>query len=166
MVVNYGAKQIMLDPPKGSKKIGEIVMAGSILTGTYQGSENRLQLFDGKFTTGYRVIAFDITPQTIGGAQEISSVLSTEPTSALGTWDFRKTKQIGWAAWNVPTTSRHGKYDFLRPDNMIIEDLWINSYAGGESVQMNYMIVAEKYEFPAWTGAGYLVENLGQAGPA
>ena len=28
-----------------------------------------------------------------------------------------------------------------------------------------YYIVLQKYEFPAWTGAGFLVENLGQGGP-
>jgi len=165
MVVNTGSKQVMLDTPKGAKKIGEIVMMGQILTGTYQGSENRLQLFDGKFSTGYRVIAFDMCPKFIQGSQEIEAVLSTEPKSGLGTWNWQDSQEIAWAAWNVPTTSRHGKYDFIRPDNMIIEDLYIRGYCAAEAVNMNYMITLEKYEFPEWMGAGFLVENLGQAGP-
>jgi hypothetical protein len=164
-MVYTGSKNIMLDAPKGAKKIGEIVLIGSINTNTYQGSENRLQLFDGKFNTGYRIISFDITPVVVIGSQEHTSVLSTEPNSTLGQWDFRDVEQVAWAAWNVPTTSRHGKYDFVRPDNMIIEDLWINGYAGGEAVGMNYMIILEKYQFSDWMGAGFLVENLSQSGP-
>ena len=53
----------------------------------------------------------------------------------------------------------------IRPDNMVVEDLWISAYSTSESGDLNYEITLEKYEFPAWTGAGVLVENLSQAGP-
>jgi len=49
---------------------------------------------------------------------------------------------------------------------MVIEDLYLSFYSEtGDSDYANYYIVLQKYEFPAWTGAGFLVENLGQGGP-
>ena len=48
---------------------------------------------------------------------------------------------------------------------MAIEDLWIGVYSTGDETLINYYMELEKWEFPAWTGAGILVENISQAGP-
>ncbi len=80
-------------------KSGKRVLMGQIQTGTYQGSENRIQLFDGKFTTGYRVVAFEIAPETPTTSVEIMSGLSTEPKSGIADWDWNDVQEIGWAGW-------------------------------------------------------------------
>jgi len=146
-------------------KDGTRVLMGQIDTGTYKGSENRIQLWDGKFTTGYRVVKFEICGDVPTTAEDLSAILSTEPKSTLGTWDWSDAQEIAWALcvqWGANTMDRYTNH---RPDNMAIEDLWIQAYTTGEATLMNYQIILEKYEFAAWDGAGILVENLSQAGP-
>jgi len=147
-------------------KDGTRVLMGQITTGTYNGSENRIQLFDGLFTTGYRIVEFEIAGDLPLAADDVSSVISTEPLSALGQWDWSDVQQLAWSsALSFGAGSIFDHRTILRPDNMAIEDLWINAYTTGEATEMNYKIVLEKFTFPAWDGAGILVENLSQAGP-
>ena len=146
------------------KKIGRIVMRGQIDTGTYAGSENRLQLFDGKFTTGYKVVEFRISPNNPDSAQEYSAKLSTEPLSTVSAFNWQDVRQFAWATWGEPSSAA-GDRVIIAEDNMLVEDLWVSAYTSGEGTVLNYYIVMDKYEFPAWTGAGILVENLSQAGP-
>lgn len=147
-------------------KDGTRVLMGQITTGTYNGSENRIQLFDGLFTTGYRIVEFEIAGDLPMAADDLSAVISTEPLSALGQWDWSDVQQLAWSsALSFGAASIFDHRTIIRPDNMAIEDLWINAYTSGEATEMNYKIVLEKFTFPAWDGAGILVENLSQAGP-
>lgn len=147
-------------------KEGRRVLTGQIASGTYDGSENRIQLFDGRFTSGYRVESFKIALKSPAGNFEVVSKLSTEPKASIENWNWQDVQEIAWAAWNIPTSSRHTYYGEVRDDNMVIQDLYISAYTtAGSTVQVNYEIILEKYEFPAWDGAGVLVENLAQAGP-
>lgn len=146
-------------------KNGKRVLTGKITTSTYNGIENRIQLFDGKFTTGYRIVDVRIAPDFPSTGEELVGKLTTEPDSSLGSWDFTDVQQLAWFTWGVPLGSRYTESLLIRDDNMVIEDLYIQIYNPSEAVQANYYIVLEKYEFPAWTGAGVLVENLSQAGP-
>tara|TARA_Y100000004_G_scaffold191426_1_gene250207 strand:- start:89 stop:547 length:459 start_codon:yes stop_codon:yes gene_type:complete len=150
---------------KSMGKKGRRVLMGDLETGTYNGLENRIQLFDGKFTTGFRIVEFKIAPTGPTNPLEIISKISTEPKSNLAEWRWRDVKELAWASWNAPTNSRHTLYVNIRDENMVVEDLWISAYTPGEGTTLNYEITLEKYEFPAWTGAGVLVENLSQAGP-
>ena len=147
-------------------KGGRRVLTGTIDTGSYQGSENRIQLFDGKFTTGYRVVSFMICADQPLTAQEFMAKLTTEPDSTISEVQFSDVRQISFAQCAVETNFVFNYFSWIRDDNMIIEDLYLSAYTTGSSPNpLNYEIVLEKYEFPAWAGAGYLVENLSQAGP-
>lgn len=146
-------------------KDGRRVLTGQILTGTYQGAENRIQLFDGLFTTGYRIVSFRIAPQLPTGSFEILSKLSTEPKAVIYEWNWQDVQELAWHGWNISNSASDLFYVNLREDNMVIEDLWISAYTTGEAISVNYEIILDKYSFPAWDGAGILIENLSQAGP-
>lgn len=147
-------------------KGGTKIIRGQINTGTYSGTENRIQLFDGKFTTGYRVVDFRINGVSAVGNNELGAMISTEPISTLGQWDFGDVRQIAWVAKNAPTASRDTEWKLITDDNMLLEDLYLQAYTPGEAMLMNYYIVLEKYEFTAWDGAAVLVRNQSQAGPS
>tara|TARA_Y100000593_G_scaffold91995_1_gene182293 strand:- start:41 stop:499 length:459 start_codon:yes stop_codon:yes gene_type:complete len=150
------------------KKIqrGRRVLMGQIDTGTYNGSENRIQLFDGKFTTGYRVTRLRVAPKSPASTAEYVFKVSTEPKSNIAEFNWQDVQEIAWATVMVPLGYGNGEQTNIRDDNMAIEDLYISAYTtSGSILQVNYELVLEKYEFPAWTGAGVLVENLSQAGP-
>ena len=150
------------------KKIqrGRRVLMGQIDTGTYNGSENRIQLFDGKFTTGYRVTRLRVAPKSPASTAEYVFKVSTEPKSNIAEFNWQDVQEIAWATVMVPLGYGNGEQTNIRDDNMAVEDLYISAYTtSGSILQVNYELVLEKYEFPAWTGAGVLVENLSQAGP-
>ncbi len=140
------------------------VLMGQVDGNTYGGSENRIQLFDGKFTTGYMITEFrviDVNPTT---GVELVAKLSTEPKSSIARWYFDDVEEVAWASFGAPT-SNIPEVEFIRPDTLIIEDLWIGNYNGTDDREVNYVIRLEAYEFPAWDGAAAMVRNLSQAGP-
>ena len=147
------------------KKTGERrILKGRITMQTYNGDENRIQLFDGKFTTGWRIEEFRIIPKSPQNQEEVLSIISTEPlTGVPSTFDFRSNTNLAYACWGVPNQAAFSTWELIVDGNMAIEDLWISCYTTGDDTDLNYYIVLQKYEFPAWTGAGVLVENLSQA---
>ena len=145
-------------------KGGRKVLTGQIIEGTYNGSENRIQLFDGKFTTGYRSVRFKITPRTPVSPDLVIGKLSTVPLSTVTVWEWQDVRELAWAKWSAD--KYFDEYENLREDNMVIEDLYISTYnSTTDQSAINYEIILDKYEFAAWDGAGILVENLSQAGP-
>ena len=146
-------------------KGGTKIVRGSILPNTYQNVYNKIQLFDGKFTTGYRVVRFEVALERPPTAAEFVAKLSTEPKSTIDTWDWSDVQEIAWARWNAPATGNPGYQVIIDNENMIVEDLWISNYSGHESYEIQYLIELEKYEFTAWDGAATMVKNNAQAGP-
>ena len=145
-------------------KGGRKVLTGQIIEGTYNGSENRIQLFDGKFTTGYRIVSFKITPRTPVSPDLVIGKLSTVPLSTVTVWEWQDVRELAWAKWSAD--KYFDEYENLREDNMVIEDLYISTYnSTTDQSAINYEIILDKYEFAAWDGAGILVETLSQAGP-
>lgn len=146
-------------------KAGRRVLRGQIDAGTYQGSENRIQLFDGLYTTGYRIVEFKVQDSSPTANYEMLAKLSTEPKSNISVTNFSDVQELAYAGWAITNSANGFEGELIVEDNMAIEDLWISAYSPSDNRTCNYYIVLEKYTFPAWDGAGILVENLSQAGP-
>jgi len=146
-------------------KDGRVVLTGQLSTGTYSGLENRISLFDGKYTTGYRVVDFRIAPKVPSATYEVTAKLSTEPKSAISQFNWQDVQEIAWAGWNFTNSSSDLEYLNIREENMVIEDLWISLYYSAEAIDVNYEIILEKYNFTDWDGAAVIINNLSQAGP-
>ena len=146
-------------------KDGKKTLTGSITEGTYNGSENKIQLFDGLFTTGYRIVSFQIAPVAPATAQEIVGKLTTQPTSTVTQWFWEDVEELAWCHWGAD--KYQDTFSQIRQDNMIVEDLYISTYNETiDAARVNYEIVLEKYEFTAWDGASTMVRNQSQAGPS
>jgi hypothetical protein len=146
------------------KKIAELTLRGQIAVNT---NSHRLQVFDGKYTTGYKVVEFRISSSIPYSAEDIVAKLQTaESTTSIGQWDWSDNQEFAWATWGSPSGTTEAQ-SFVDLGNMIVEDLYLTNYSqtGDTGEFCNYYIRLEKYEFPAWTGAGFMVENLSQAGP-
>lgn len=142
-------------------KGGIKVIRGIIATGTYN---NKIQLFDGKFTTGYRITSFEFMPSDPQATGEYLIKVSTQPKSNLAAFDWGDVEEIAWGAYNTPIASRFGTDVTIDPENMNVRDLYISAYTTGEAGSMNYMLVLEKYEFAAWDGAATMIKNESQSG--
>jgi len=144
---------------------GRKVLRGQITMNTYNGLENRIQLWDGKFTTGYRIVEFKIIPKSPQNQEEVLSIISTEPRSGVpSNFNLSLNQELAYATWNVPNQTEYSFWNLIVEGNMAIEDLWISCYTTGDDPLLNYYIVLEKYSMSDWEGAGVLVDNLNQGG--
>ena len=130
------------------KKIGEYTVKGNILSPGTGGASKRIQLFDGRFDTGYRVVRFEImTQDPIFNNIEFTAKLTTrENGDRLFNWQHND--QIAWAFGEDTIYLK----DVIDPENLVVEDLHIYAATSSE-VLVNYLIVMEKYEFSDWKGA-------------
>ena len=136
-------------------------LTGQITNNTYDGSENRIQLFDGLFTTGYKILSFKVTPNVPSAAQEITAKLSTEPKSTVTEWDWSDVEEVAWAYWASDQATLTSDYLNIRDDTMVIQDLWVSG--GGADGTINYEIILEKYSFADYEGAINMIRNKSQA---
>jgi len=126
------------------------------------GNVERIQLFDGQFTTGYRLKRLVITPSDPSSSEEITVRLLTEDIGHGVSWNWSRNEQVGWACWNTPINSRFGHFDLVDEECIIVEDLFID-FSGDADQIINYFIELERVEFSEWTGALAMVQNRSQA---
>ncbi len=126
------------------------------------GDVDRIQLFDGQFTTGYRLKRIVITPSNPLDAEEVTARLLTEDIGHGTSWNWARNEQIGWASWNTPTNTRFGQFDLVDEECIIVEDLYID-FSGDSGQLINYLIELEKVTFSDWRGALAMVQNRSQS---
>jgi len=146
------------------KKIGEYTCRGSV-----QGNgalntalpTERISLFDGSFSTAYKVIEFKILTMD----SESYGILSTEDIGIAGEILVRKqdaadNRQIAWSS--SPSNSYDGD-EYVDTDNLVVEDLYVNlASTAVVSAKVSYAIKMEKYEISSWQGALAMVRSKSQ----
>tara|TARA_Y100001951_G_scaffold101874_1_gene107566 strand:- start:588 stop:1034 length:447 start_codon:yes stop_codon:yes gene_type:complete len=146
------------------KKIGIHVCRGRFL----ESEVEQIKLFDGKYTTGYKVVRFDIWSSDISSSSnDCAAMLSTDDLGAMPSsgnmMDAANNEQIAWASVQAGTAGFGPMESIIDPDNMVVQDLFLSGQHAGSSKDINYLIVMEKYEFPNWHGAALMVKNKSQA---
>tara|TARA_Y100000004_G_scaffold132548_1_gene149661 strand:+ start:485 stop:934 length:450 start_codon:yes stop_codon:yes gene_type:complete len=147
------------------KAIGNpYIIRGKVAEGS--GNTKRLQLFDGRFDTAYKV-----TKLVIAGirADDTSSdcvaVLMTEDTGRNADfWDWSDNREIGWASTDHRTADGVlESFSLVDPDNLVIEDLFItvNNRSSSNPI-VNYYIEMQKYDISEYQGALSMVRNRSQ----
>jgi len=141
------------------KKIGEYTAKGQIASG----DSLKIQLFDGRFDTGYRVVKFSVTPQNVNSGNNAYGKLTTEDdaTSDPANWDWGSNIEIAWSGTYAVSDGIAGSRDFVDPDNLIVEDLYFYGIDSAND-RVNYMIQLEKYDITDWQGALGMVRNKSQ----
>jgi hypothetical protein len=149
------------------KKIGDYVVRSQVTSADSGG--DRIQLFDGRFDTGYKITKFEISYADRDDNTSViaSAKLTTEPSTDNANWNWGKVTEVAWAsaAWDANGLSTQAPTTIIDPDNMIVEDLYISVKSIADPQEINYIIHFEKYEFAAYDGAGFLIKNNSQAGP-
>jgi hypothetical protein len=144
------------------KKIGEYTVRGTMLSTETE----RIQLFDGKFNTGYRITKFQIvTTDPDNSGLDVYGTLGTEETMS-STWDLEDVTQLAWSSMannGSATGPSAAPFNLVDRNNMIVRDLYL--YAETNAAGLNdvsYYIEMDKYEFPTWDGAAIMVRNQSQ----
>lgn len=148
------------------KKIGTYTVRGNLPAPAEDFDQRKIQLFDGRFDTGYRVTRFEIAPRGMADANgdSISGKLATEELGAGSiNWNWDDNREIAWAvgSYSMSGSLPVGFKEFIDPENMIVEDLYLYANSAGEG-SINYIIEMDKYEFSDWEGALAMVRNRSQ----
>ena len=91
------------------------------------GDVKRIQLFDGRYDTGYQLNKFIITPQRILESEKVTCKLMTEEKAHGVNWFWARQSEIGWAAWNTPSNLRYGQFSQVDHEAIVVEDLFIDA---------------------------------------
>jgi hypothetical protein len=143
------------------KKIGNLyTIRGQVPVNTVN---HRIQLFDGRFDTAFRIVSFAIA----GGAplenNEFQGVLATDEMSVATSFDWSDNIEIAWAVWNAPNVYSGPEVSFIDPDNLVVEDLYFTNRGGTDDTFLNYLVTMQKYDISDWQGALSMVRNRSQA---
>jgi hypothetical protein len=153
------------------KKIGSYTARGVVTEQqTEAGEPQKIPLFDGSFSTGYRVTEFYIWTANVGSATQarVMGKLSKNDdgvTSSTNFWRADDDNQIGWAVSSANADGGPGELteSLIDPDNMIIEDLFVYARTASTNTNaINYMVVMEKYEITDWQGALAMARDRAQ----
>ena len=149
------------------KKIGEYTVRGTFLSS--DNGSKKIDLFDGRFDTAYRVKSFKISiaNRAVTSTQVAQGMLGTEPGLGPTVWDWSDNSQIAWACVqadaNAGTIAWQANDTVIDPDNLIVEDLYFYAYVYAFTIDVNYQIELEKYDIAEWQGALSMVRNRSQA---
>lgn len=140
-------------------------MIGSLYTVKGKGLEGtieKINLFDGRFDTAYKLVKVEVANTDPFAGEEISIKIKLEEGTAGTAWNWGLNTQIGWAVMNAPIGSRFGYNAFVDPDNLIVEDAFIDFGSGTAGAEINYMLTFQKYDISDWQGALAMVRNKSQ----
>ena len=145
----------------GNRKLGTVLTMRGVAMSLV--GNHKLNLFDGRYDTGFKLISFEVVPQNPqGDAQEASAMLfNRKQAGFLTVWDFADVEQVGWSGWSIPTANRFGVWNRVDDETILVEDIFLAIYAPGEARKFNYIIKLQKYDITEWEGALSLVSRKG-----
>jgi len=143
------------------KKVGLYTARGIVTEAeTEAGTPQKISLFDGKFTTGYKITDFKIWCATVtGNSADVVGKLSKNEFGVTTQANFLRAdddNQIAWAGGEGFSDHLQGITSIIDPDNLIVEDLYVyvrSNDAAGSTTPVNYLITMEKYQISDWQGA-------------
>jgi hypothetical protein len=151
------------------KKIGEYTARGICIEEGGFAVPKIIPLFDGTFTTAYRVIDFKIWSSDYGASSspDVVGKLSKNDDGGVSTSDFMRADDHNQVAWAASAGSGDGGLGFgegpiIDPDNLIVEDLYVYGRAANADAVINYLVVMEKYEITDWRGALAMARDRAQ----
>jgi hypothetical protein len=153
------------------KRIGEYTARGIITEAeTEAGTPHRINLFDGTFTTGYRITGFYIWGASYGSSTQPDCIgkLSKNDDGVTSAANFMRAdddNQIAWAFWGATTDSASGGTppSIIDRDNLVVEDLFVYGRSNsGSTAAINYLVELEKVEISDWQGALAMARDRAQ----
>lgn len=143
------------------KQKDKVILKGQVTTRAGPEAPQRIQLFDGRFDTGYRVTKFVIWPRdnTETLARTFIGKLAISPNvDDARFWDWQDNREVAWtmSSYDANLVSMHGNMDIpTDPDKIVIEDLYLFTWevVQNDAVDCNYWIELERVELTDAMGA-------------
>ncbi|MEL0320255.1 MAG: hypothetical protein VXA46_05990 [Aquiluna sp.] len=147
------------------KKVGTYTVRGTFAANKVA---KRINVFDGDYTTGYKITRIAIAPVDVDntGARNFSlKVMTTPNVDTPEEWNWNNTQEVAWALFAQDANGIFPQYYFeVDRTNLIIEDCYIiaDEIASSTASDVNYIIEFDKYELPPYRGSLAIVQNSSQ----
>lgn len=128
------------------------------------GDVDKILLFGGQqgaFKKAYKILDFQITPNDPLASNEISATINTIEVSHVVAWNWSLNTQVAWAAWNIPISTRFGRYSNVDEEAIVVEDLYID-FSGPIPSSINYELKLEQVDVSASQAALSMVNARAQ----
>lgn len=148
------------------KKIGQHTIRGQLSENDSEAEDGRkINLFDGRYDTAYRVTAFYIwgadyrsssNPDVIGKL----AVARGTTDQAEDFFNAEDMREIAWAGSLGGSDHIHMiTPGIIDRENLVVEDLYVYVRGGLDSANVNYLIELDKYEVNEWLGTQTVARN-------
>lgn len=157
------------------KQKDRVTLKGQVVTRAGPEAPQKLQLFDGRFDTGYRITKFVIYPKEVDNTTVNIFMAKLGISPNIGDardFNWQDNREVAWAstAFDANGISMSGTIDLPTDyDSIVIEDLYLYSWevATGAAVDLNYFIELERVELTDAMGAvtmsSYKASRSGQS---
>jgi len=147
------------------KKIGEYTARGKLHSVGGSGVHPiTINLFEGKFDTGYRITEFVVGPFDVDNSSNTvfkAKLMTVDSGSALE-WNWGDQTEVAWSFFSFDENSIHqNSWSLVDVDNLIVEDLYVYLEETA-NLDGNYYIKMDKYDISEFDGALALVRNASQ----
>lgn len=126
----------------------------------------KIQLFDSKYNTAYKIVDFKISfsERSNINPESCSAKLTSfeSPSAATVSWNWADTRELAWAYAVSDANSSVGaetSSTTIDPMNLVVEDVYLSGYSYADQEIFNYMIIFEKYKLDEFDGPIAMVRN-------
>jgi len=138
---------------------------------TEAGTPQLVPLFDGKFSTGYRVTSFKVWSSQADNNSSADCIgkLSKNPDGVTASTNFFRADDNNQIAWAVSGFGADGANagqfaeSIIDRDNLVVEDLYVYVRSASTNTDpINYLIEMEKYDISEARGALTMARDRAQ----
>ena len=132
---------------------------------TEDAGPKRINLFDGTYKSGFRVLRFEISAQGPDFNDDTSGKLTTDLVNSAGdVWNWNDQQEVAWATNNMPTASVRGTFDSVVDDSVVmVEELYVYVHnVRGVDEPVNYLIELQPVDLKDWEYSFSYVQGKSQ----
>lgn len=152
------------------KKIGEYTARGQYTEAESEADGGkRINVFDGDYTTGYRVTNFYVWGASTQGSAypDVLGKIGTVGDLESGTVNFMNAEDVREIAWAASAGSTDGGLGFaegpiIDRENMNIEEVYVYVRGASSPALVNYLIEFDVYALEPYQGTLAIVRNESQ----
>lgn len=123
---------------------------------------DRINLNDGQFTTGWVIVDLQVwpAPNSVAGGIFFATV-ATEDSTSVNSFDVTDTRHMAIQFYNNATLESR---TLIKPDRVIIDDVYVKAGTTGGLDEVAYMLTLEKVSLTELEGYMQVLKEAGQSG--
>ena len=120
---------------------------------TEDNGPKRINLFDGTYKSGFRVVRFDIAGEGPQFDDDTTAKLTTDLVPFAGDfWNWANQQEVAWAASNhLGTSTRDVPFSVVDDSIVVVEELYVYVHnVRGTTEKVNFLIELQPVDLKDW----------------